>query len=176
MKVLSPLTGLFRLAGRVHRKLPPTGGSPTTRETFHSSILHQPKLPSNIRCLIEDDRDLIEPLNPLERQIKRSWKVVSSTEAKIALRKDNVPTSKSSSFKSMRLSSFIRVTKSLIRSAEAEVTTARITSSETREPILDKTKTEEEKKWVGAVDVELARESTRRLRKSQRSDGDEYLL
>lgn len=66
--------GIYSIAATTHRQIP-KADNPTTHETYHSSVLQQAMLDSNLVQTLNQNPTLIAPLLPLEDQLKATWKV-----------------------------------------------------------------------------------------------------
>ncbi|KIJ47432.1 hypothetical protein M422DRAFT_778091 [Sphaerobolus stellatus SS14] len=158
--------GVFKLSHRIHRQLPPPEGSLITLETFHPSVFCQPGLPFAVRKLIDGNPALLEPLLPLEEQIKKGWIPISAEEAKLAISKDEYPLIKrSGSVTSRRFSSFVTLLKSVSHFGENTVEKKSVSATVEVNGGGDGP-SHEERTWMTAVDKELGRKPSRRQRQS----------
>ncbi|KAI0032740.1 hypothetical protein K488DRAFT_34553, partial [Vararia minispora EC-137] len=69
----SATTGIYSLALTCVRPLP-DGPNQKTNETVHASVREQKNIPDILKKVIETCPDLVQPLLPLEKQVKAAWR------------------------------------------------------------------------------------------------------
>lgn len=79
-KVYSSVTGVFKLAETIQRKLPNKTTFPTY-ETIHPSVLEQKDRVPGLAEVLEANGSLVCKLMPLERELRANWKVTGKREA-----------------------------------------------------------------------------------------------
>ena len=87
LTLASPTTGIFILANTIKRPLPSEPNNPTTHESIHSSVLHQPIVSSALSGILTLHPKIISPLLPLEEEMKARWTYDPSSPSALAYKK-----------------------------------------------------------------------------------------
>ena len=80
-------SGIFVLADKIHRPLPPAPNNPVTHESIHSSVLHQSSVSPLLSEILTLHPDIVSPLLPFEKEMKAKWAYDPSSPSTLAYEK-----------------------------------------------------------------------------------------
>ena len=84
MSCVSPVTGIFCLADKIHRPLPSVPDNPVTNESIHSSVLHQSSVSPVLSKILTLHPKIVAPLLPFEEEMKAKWAYDPSSPSALA--------------------------------------------------------------------------------------------